>query len=91
MNNPTLAQRHSTLAALLPKMNVPSYKTDTNKVQNVQWLIGNLHVRNKSHPSFDEAMGELLFVAEHTNALKTKEIRRIREELGFHAHPSTVN
>ena len=44
----------------IPKdMDVPKLKRDTTNRSNVQWLIRNLFIRNKSHPEFERVMTEL--------------------------------
>lgn len=40
---------------LIPEdMKVPLSRRDTNKPENVRWLVRNLPVQNSAHPSFDE-------------------------------------
>jgi len=40
---------------LIPEdMKVPLNRRNTNKPENVRWLVRNLPVQNSEHPSFDE-------------------------------------
>ena len=40
---------------LIPEdMDVPLSRRDTNKPENVRWLVRNLPIRNSKHPSFDD-------------------------------------
>jgi len=40
---------------LIPEdMKVPLSRRNTNKPENVRWLVRNLPVQNSEHPSFDE-------------------------------------
>lgn len=42
----------------LKTMEIPSHRKDLNK-HNVEWLIKNLYVKNKSNPNYEEALNSL--------------------------------
>mgnify|MGYP003644249999 CR=1 FL=1 len=41
-------------------MNVPLNRRDLSKPENVRWLVRNLAVKNREHPSFDKIIKELI-------------------------------
>jgi len=45
---------------LIPEdMDVPLSRRDTNKPENIRWLMRNLSIRNSEHPSFKEVIDVL--------------------------------
>jgi len=41
------------MTVTLPKdMDIPLFRRDVSKLENVQWLLRNLGVRNSDHPKF---------------------------------------
>ena len=66
---------------LLKQMDVPSFKMDLHKQTNIEWLVRNLKVRNKTHKDYFDLQAILLHLAEKRNVLKAKYIEALWEEL----------
>lgn len=48
-----------TLEQFLPTADVPEFRRDLKRPENVLWLVRNLPIRNASLPGFKEAFDEL--------------------------------
>lgn len=66
-----------TLQSVISSMDVPSYKMDLEKDQNVLWLIENLVVRNRTHVRYPETMRDLINIARQRNLMKQKKLDTI--------------
>ncbi len=48
-----------TLNELLKSMDIPEFRRDITKKENVLWLLRNLGIRNSNHENYSEAMSLL--------------------------------
>ena len=44
---------------LPPDMDIPLMRRDTTKPENVRWLLRNLQIQNRNHPTFDLVVEKL--------------------------------
>ena len=44
------------LEIMLKTVDVPEQRKDTSKLENVRWLLRNMHINNKEHKFYEDAM-----------------------------------
>jgi len=74
---------HKILQNILKTMDVPEIRTNTERGQNLQWLLRNLGVRNSEHPAYKKALAVMVQISNKNNMLSKNERRRFEEVLSY--------